>query len=361
MICLMTALPLWSNDSTSTLVKWQHFHFGQMTALHVYKWHDLSLVILALFAHILVIGTPFLLEENVYIKVIIVYCTSTATYTCYKINLDHLLGCWSSLVPLWRQHSVQVQTNTLQRRKKALCLLLPTEVQIYSWVCSGCRHGVIDNYLFQKSVGLPDVHSGYGFAIGMFIFFFVCVLFFPPQAHSTHFASEKRFFICGDLFLSPPPYPQQKFSICGDLFLSPAPPPPPPKRFFICGDLFLSPPPPPPPPAILHLWWSVPIPHPHPLNRNFLLVVICSWKPMSSQYFTDTDNPSKPMSSQYFTDTDNPSKPMSSQYFTDIDNPSKPMSSQYFTDTTLASQRAASVYIRARGSDSASTAQAEMC
>ena len=117
-----------------------------------------------------------------------------------------------------------------RKDKKTLCLLLPTEVvQIYSWVCSGCKHGVIDNYLFQKSVGLPDVHSGYGFAIGMFIFIFVCVFcfVFPPQAHSTHFASEKRFSICGDLFLSPPPSPPQRFFICGDLFLSPVPTPPP--------------------------------------------------------------------------------------------------------------------------------------
>ena len=165
-----------------------------------------------------------------------------------------------------------------RKDKKTLCLLLPTEVvQIYSWVCSGCKHGVIDNYLFQKSVGLPDVHSGYGFAIGMFIFIFVCVFcfVFPPQAHSTHFASEKRFSICGDLFLSPPPLPPTAILHLWWSVPIPRPHPSPQQRFFICGDLFLSHPH--PPTVILNLWWSVPV-TPTPYS-NSSFVVICSYPP----------------------------------------------------------------------------------
>ena len=62
-----------------------------------------------------------------------------------------------------------------------------------------CFRNLLACLMYTQGMGLPSVCS-FSFLSGFL------VLVFPPQAHS-HFASEKRFFICGDLFLSPPPIP----------------------------------------------------------------------------------------------------------------------------------------------------------
>lgn len=60
---------------------------------------------------------------------------------------------------------------------------------------NACRPGMVGGFLpgvkqianvaalpgiVGKSVGLPDVHSGYGFAIGKFLVFFFFTIFFLP-------------------------------------------------------------------------------------------------------------------------------------------------------------------------------------